>query len=270
MSRNNLAKFTLLILSLGVLSVANVFAQTSSCALEVTPETLRASTPISGASVTAVNVRSKRIYRSRLVNGKPFFARLPEGEYNLTVRKPGFKQSKETYQVLCENAEEGVLSTSISMVRGNSRQIYTTQEDVIRWVPGGVKLGVSNVSPSGEGGGTGIPVGEPLSAPAKPTNNRVRPIPKIISKGVVNGSATSLPRPEYPPAAKAVRASGTVSVQVTIDENGNVISATAASGHPLLQAAAVAAARQAKFRPTLLMGTPVKVMGIITYNFVAN
>lgn len=107
------------------------------------------------------------------------------------------------------------------------------------------------------------PKATPKPEPTKP------PVPKIISKGVVNGSAISLPKPPYPPAAKAVRAAGTVSVQVTIDENGNVISASAAGGHPLLQQAAVQAARQAKFKPTLLSGTPVKVTGIITYNFVA-
>jgi TonB family protein len=55
---------------------------------------------------------------------------------------------------------------------------------------------------------------------------------------------------------------------VLIDENGNVISASAASGNPLLRAAAVAAARGAKFSPTKLSGQPVKVQGIITYNFV--
>lgn len=95
------------------------------------------------------------------------------------------------------------------------------------------------------------------------------PAPKSISKGVVNGSAISLPTPAYPPAAKAVNAGGAVSVQVTIDEEGNVISARAVSGHPLLQAAAVQAARAAKFRPTLLQGQPVKVTGTIVYNFVA-
>ncbi len=52
------------------------------------------------------------------------------------------------------------------------------------------------------------------------------PVPKIVSGGVVNGKAVNLVRPPYPPAAKAVRASGAVNVQVTIDENGNVISAS--------------------------------------------
>jgi len=41
------------------------------------------------------------------------------------------------------------------------------------------------------------------------------------------------------------------------------------SGHPLLRAAAVAAARGARFSPTKLSGQPVKVSGVITYNFVA-
>jgi protein TonB len=90
-----------------------------------------------------------------------------------------------------------------------------------------------------------------------------------ISGGVLNGKAISLPKPNYPPIARQAHASGTVVVQVTIDENGNVISAHAVSGHPLLQAVAVAAARGARFSPTKLSGQPVKVTGVITYNFVA-
>ncbi|CAN5365221.1 hypothetical protein BH10ACI1_BH10ACI1_11850 [soil metagenome] len=96
-----------------------------------------------------------------------------------------------------------------------------------------------------------------------------RPIPKTISGGVVNGKARNLVTPQYPSAARAVRASGQVSVQVTIDESGNVISASATSGHTLLRSAAESAARASKFNPTLLSGQPVKVTGVIIYNFVA-
>ena len=92
---------------------------------------------------------------------------------------------------------------------------------------------------------------------------------KTLSGGVLNSKAISLPKPTYPPAAKAVRAEGAVSVQVTVDEDGNVISATAVSGHPLLRAASLKAAGQAKFAPVLLSGQPVKFTGILTYNFVA-
>ncbi len=88
-----------------------------------------------------------------------------------------------------------------------------------------------------------------------------------ISGGVLNGKAVSKPQPAYPSVAKATRASGTVAVQVTVDEQGRVISASAVSGHPLLRGAAEAAARQAEFAPTRLGGKAVKVSGILTYDF---
>lgn len=118
----------------------------------------------------------------------------------------------------------------------------------------------SNSGATGQGGDddAGAP---PPPAPPKPR-------PKQISGGVLNGKATSLPKPPYPPAARAVRASGAVSVQVLIDESGSVVSASAVSGHPLLRAAAVQAARGARFSPTMLSGQAVKVSGVITYNFV--
>ena len=90
------------------------------------------------------------------------------------------------------------------------------------------------------------------------------------STGVLNDKATSLPQPAYPPAARAVKASGTVEVKVTVDENGKVTEASAVSGHPLLRAAAEAAARNAKFPPSTISGKPVKVIGIINYNFVVD
>jgi TonB family protein len=90
-----------------------------------------------------------------------------------------------------------------------------------------------------------------------------------IKGGVLNGKAISLPVPEYPDVARQAKASGSVTVQITIDETGHVIEARAVSGHPLLQAASVAAAKQAIFAPTRLQGEPVKVAGAIVYNFVA-
>ena len=89
----------------------------------------------------------------------------------------------------------------------------------------------------------------------------------VISGGVLNSRATSLPIPPYPPMARAAHASGKVTVEVTLDEDGNVVAARAVSGHPLLQAASVAAARNAKFSPTKLSGQPVKVQGVLIYTF---
>lgn len=94
-----------------------------------------------------------------------------------------------------------------------------------------------------------------------------KPKQTIVTGGVVNGQATSLPKPIYPAAAKIVKASGEVNVQIIIDEAGNIVSAKAVSGHPLLRAVSEKAAFSAKFRPTLLSNQPVKVSGIIVYKF---
>ena len=91
--------------------------------------------------------------------------------------------------------------------------------------------------------------------------------PPTVSKGVLNGQATNLPKPVYSIAARTVGAQGLVTVQVTIDESGRVISANATNGHILLRTEAERAARNARFSPTLLSDVPVKVTGIITYNF---
>ena len=90
---------------------------------------------------------------------------------------------------------------------------------------------------------------------------------RTISGGVLNGKALSLPLPKYPAAAMAVNASGSVSIQVAIDEEGNVVAATAVSGHPLLRSAAEAAAMEAKFSRTFLAGNPVRVSGVLVYSF---
>ncbi|HLM23397.1 MAG TPA: TonB family protein [Pyrinomonadaceae bacterium] len=125
--------------------------------------------------------------------------------------------------------------------------------------------------PAGPGAGTVVGAPTKVQIADEPPPPEAKPTPRAapISGGVLNGKAISLPKPAYPPIARAARASGTVVVQVLIDENGNVVSAHAVSGHPLLQGAAVGAARQAKFSPTKLSGQPVKVTGVIQYNFVA-
>ena len=110
--------------------------------------------------------------------------------------------------------------------------------------------------------------GQVSAAAAEALGVTPSPVVKTISGGVLNGKTTSMPQPEYPPAARAVQASGTVNVQVTVDEQGQVVSATAVSGHPLLKAAAEKAARSAKFSPTRLSGIPVKVTGVLVYNFI--
>jgi TonB family protein len=87
--------------------------------------------------------------------------------------------------------------------------------------------------------------------------------------GVEPGRALELVKPVYPPIAAAAHASGEVRVQVIIDTDGTVIAAASISGHPLLQAASVTAARNTRFAPSKYNGEPVKVTGVLVYNFVA-
>jgi TonB family protein len=125
---------------------------------------------------------------------------------------------------------------------------------------------------SGHGvtGGTGNkPVVDMADPPPPPAPKPVPSVPKVVKISVVlNSKALKLPRPVYPAMAKQIRLAGTVNVQVLIDESGKVISAKAISGHPLLVLEAQKAALQALFSPTTINDQPVKVSGIITYNFV--
>lgn len=89
-----------------------------------------------------------------------------------------------------------------------------------------------------------------------------------VSKQTIIGKAMSLPKPYYPKKAKRKSVGGVVPVRVIISEQGKVIYAKAVTGNKDLLAAAEWAARKSAFEPTILSGQPVKVSGIITYNFV--
>jgi TonB family protein len=97
---------------------------------------------------------------------------------------------------------------------------------------------------------------------AKPT-----PRDLVAKLGLLNGKAVKLPKPVYPPAAVKSKASGAVSVNVTVDEKGDVITATSGFENVLLRDAAITAARQAKFEPYMFQGKARKVTGTLVYNF---
>lgn len=93
-----------------------------------------------------------------------------------------------------------------------------------------------------------------------------------ISVPDINGRAISLVKPEFPETAVAAQADGEgVSLQVVVDENGNVISARCSLNcHAMLKDAAELAAAMSKFRPLIKDGQPVKYEGILLYTFVVN
>ena len=139
---------------------------------------------------------------------------------------------------------------------------------------GVVRLGLPDSDPGVGNSGTGrggealnnsavvVPIETP---PPPPVQN---PVPKLLRKEIINGEAVLLPKPPYPEMARQLKIQGTVSIQVLIDESGKVVSAKALSGNPFLVRDAQKAAYQARFSPTLLGDQPVKVSGVITYNFV--
>lgn len=102
-----------------------------------------------------------------------------------------------------------------------------------------------------------------------PPNDKPLVDPDVtVPGGVVNGKAISLPKPSYPASMSSGRKIGTVVVRVKIAEDGTVMEARATCGHPDFANNSVKAAFKSKFSPTLLSGQPVKVSGVIVYNFV--
>jgi len=102
-----------------------------------------------------------------------------------------------------------------------------------------------------------------------PGNPDCKPAASSYGSTLLNGKALVLAKPAYPTLARAAKVSGTVEVQVIIDETGTVVAAQPLSGHPLLYAVSVQAARDSKFSPSIVDGKPVSIIGVIQYNFVA-
>jgi TonB family protein len=109
-----------------------------------------------------------------------------------------------------------------------------------------------------------------LVAPARAAQQDKPEPPAIIRKttGVLLAMATYRVEAVYPSQAMTTRTRGMVVVEVTIDEEGRVISARTVSGPPLLADAAETAARLWMFKPTMLQGSPVKVIGTLMFNFI--
>jgi TonB family protein len=159
------------------------------------------------------------------------------GNYNVVMRR--------------QNRKWRLITGSVTLNNGESIDVMKAEDSLL----------------GGDDGETGAGDNNNARPPSPPTP--LKPPADAISGGVLNAKAIDMPKPAYPAAARAAHASGTVVVQVLVDESGNVTTAQATSGHPLLRQAAVAAAKQARFTPTKLSGRPVKVSGVLTYNFEA-
>lgn len=122
---------------------------------------------------------------------------------------------------------------------------------------------------SGDGDRVPPPEPPPPTPTPEPKKPEVKPSGTTkVSEGVLQGKAVKRQVPVYTAIAKATRAAGMVQVVVTISEEGRVLEAQAINGHPMLRPLAVDAARNWVFTPTTLSGVPVKVQGVLSFNFV--
>ncbi len=200
-----------------------------------------------------------------VLNGKA--VSLPRPEYPEEARRAGFGAEVRVQVLIDENGD--VISSSALRIKAEESGHAPEINDLHYLLSEAAEKAAleAKFSPT-------LLSGQPVKVSGIITYNFVSSIETSSGKGeginggVLNGKAIDLPAARYPSAAKAVKASGAVTVQVLIDENGNVISASAVSGHPLLRASAAQAARLAKFEPTFLEGKPVKVSGVLTYTFV--
>lgn len=98
----------------------------------------------------------------------------------------------------------------------------------------------------------------------------VLPRPRIIWRSSCNPPLKIISRvaPDYPSDAKEMHISGNVKVEITINEEGNVVCAKAVTGDPILQPSAINAALQWKFIPNTLNGKPTIFTGTLTFNFI--
>lgn len=109
------------------------------------------------------------------------------------------------------------------------------------------------------------PMGREIKAADGPALKSIGPPEGTILAGVLNDIAVSLPKPEYPVDAKGAK--GTVTVEVMVNEKGEVTASSVVSGPQPLWSAAATAARKVKFDPPLKDGKPVKIAGVLNYDF---
>lgn len=231
---------------------------------------------LAGVSVDGVSAQSApiaaRVVNGGVVNGKA--VSLPKPEYPAELRDAGIEGTVVVNVVIGEDGS--VVSAEAEL--NDQRVRKDADGNVLE--PAVIDPQLRGFAEAAARGAKFAPTmleGVPVNIKGKIVYNFVSrsgerssgTMPNQISGGVLNGKATSLPLPQYPAAAKAVKAEGAVNVQILIDESGNVISAAALSGHPLLRRAAESAAEQARFAPTMLNGIPVRVSGILTYVFVS-
>lgn len=234
---NKLSKFGLLTLLFGIFFVNNSNAQTSACNLQLDIFEFNVKQPIKAVDkVKAIltDLATGETKKSSVISNTPLFSNVTSGKYKIEIIKDGYQRRIKEYELTCKTVDEILtISKVLYLQKGNVKEV--TKFDGTNYT-GEAKVADEQYKSKSE------------DAP-------------------INNKATNLATPKFPAAARAIRASGAVNVQVKIDEDGEVVMAKAVSGHPLLRQAAEKAAKESRFLPTTLSGQIVTITGIIVYNF---
>ena len=231
---------TKIVILFAVFFVTSSQAQTAVCSLQINTFELETNGKFSGKPIENVkavltDTSSKKEFNSSFLTKYVLFANLIPAEYSVEIAKDGYQKRLKNINLDCDIANEtDTVLKNIFLQKGSSKEF--TKFNHTKFVLDEKKLEDSRSS-------------------------------EMLNNNSVNGKATGLATPIFPAAAKAVRAFGEVKVEITIDEDGDVVTAEARSGHPLLRAAAEKAAKKSSFSPTILDKQPVMIVGIIIYNF---
>lgn len=190
--------------------------------------------PVKDFKVKLTDAKTNKTVKTTKVEEKVLVENVGEENFVVTISKDGFQKTEIEFSPDCSLADvRNTTSEIVFLWKGDSGKTFKPYSKF----PAGTKFGIVRTSSDSK-------------------------------KEVLNNGAVILGKPKYPKAAMAVRVTGKVEVEVLINELGNVVSAKAINGHPLLHLAAINAAKESKFKMTLLSGVPVKINGVIVYNFV--
>jgi protein TonB len=175
------------------------------------------------------------------------------------IPKPPVPIRVEQMSSTSNSAVSGSLMTSLRpLIPSQSPGGNTASNDLPSLLPFGSGIGGPNALPSGLGGAHGPNV---TVVPAKPAGLL------HVSTGVSEGMLLVPIRPVYPVIARAAHVEGAVVVEAIISRAGTIESLHVVSGPLMLQAAALDAIREARYRPYRLNGEPTEVQTTITVNF---
>lgn len=249
-------KFRFEVLAIILLSVLTTIAQENRCNLKLRVVEFEDEIPLIEAEVKILNLKTKEFFDNKgQVNEEFVFLNLPESDYEITAKKENFKQSIEKFALNCKSLNSKDYHRRwVNLQAGDSKEKVEIDHR-------------NNKLPKFASTDQSV---ESQAIDEEVIKQRQKERREKFAKlnNILNGQASYLERAEFPRAAKAVRASGIVYVRIIINEKGEIESAQAVSGHPLLRAAAVKAAEKAKFDSTATAEKTMKTNGLLIYNFV--